>query len=273
MRSFLFIVALVLIYTPTVRAQSDSHEAGKYLAEIEMLANKIVAHAEEATKASTVESVKEHANSVFELVWGQPSSLQNPEEKGAIPIHGWKTRWQVNNDQFDEAFAERNGVIPPAIEDVQQLGIMGRGRAVRHYAQQIIDSQSTSDEEKQKSEALISSLNNVIGWMKMDDGVTKGERQPRVDLTREWDSSIEFWQSTADTGWLAEVFSQSVNILKVDYDGNVTEANKHAQGLLELSMKMVKGVDADGNGTIESVKMEGGIEAAVSEAKAAGLLD
>ena len=273
MRSFLFIVILILMYTPTVQGQSDSHDASKYLAEIEVLANKIVTHAKEATAASTVEGVKEHANNVFELVWGQSSILQSPGEKGAVPIHGWKTRWQVNNDQFDEAFADRNGVIPPAIEDVQQLGIMGRGRAVRLHAQKIIDSESASEADKQRAEALIASLNNVIGWMKMDDGVTKGERQPRVDLTREWDSSIEFWQSTADTGWLAEVFSQAVNILKVDYDGDVAEANKHAEGLLELSMKMVKGVDADGNGTVESVKMEGGVEAIMSEAQAAGMLD
>ena len=273
MRSFLFITALMIAVVPAVRAQSGLHGAGVYLAEINEMAGSLVVHAEEAVEASTVEGVKEHANKVFEIVWGQPSALNNPASKGAVPVHGWKTRWQVNNDQFDEAFAQRNGVIPPKVQDVQQLGIMGRGRAVRHYAQQVLDSKSSSDMEKKKAEALIASLNNVIGWMKMDDGVTKGERQPRVDLTREWDSSTEFWQSTADTGWLAEVHSQAINILKVDYNGDVAEAKQHAEGLLALSKKVMEGVDVDGNGRVDSVKMEGGINAAMEEAREGGFIE
>ena len=273
MRSFVLFVILILVGIPAAYGQNSPNKTSTYLVEINELAQKIAVHAEEASNASSVEDVKEHANRVFEIVWGQPSRLHDPAEKGAIPVHGWKTRWQVNNDQFDEAFAERNGVVPPKVEDAQELGIMGRGRAVRLHAQQVLDSQSSSDVQKKSAEALIASLNNVIGWMKMDDGVTKGERQPRVDLTREWDAPVAFWQSTADTGWLAEVYSQAINILKVDYEGDVAEARKHAEAMLALTKKVIEGVDANDDGVVESMKMEGGINAVMNEAREGGLLD
>lgn len=238
-----------------------------------MMSGDILKHAEEAASASSVDDIRMHANKVFELVWGQSPEQQESLTTGAVHSHGWKTRWQVDNTQFDEAFYERNGTNPPQIQDIQSLGIMGRARAVRHYAQQVIDSESSSDMQREKATALIASLNNVIGWMKMDDGVTKGERQPRVDLTSEWDSPVEFWQSTADTGWLAEVYSQAINILKVDYEGDVDEAQMHAKGLLALSKKMMEGVDANSNGSVESIKMEGGMSAVMSEARNGGFLD
>ncbi len=272
MRFSLLLAVICLITAPSVHAQS-SKNAGQYLSEIEELAQEMVEHSEKASTASTVASVKEHANKVFEIVWGQLSTLEDPAQKGAVPVHGWKTRWQVDNGMFDEAFANRYGVVPPEIEDIQQLGVMGRGRAVRHYAQKIIDSESSTLLEKEKAEMVIASLNNIIGWMKMDDGVTKGERQPRVDLTREWDSPTEFWLSTADTGWLAEIYSQAVNILKVDYGNDVAEANRHAKGLLALSKKVISGVDANKDGTIEPIKMEGGLMAVMEVAQQAGLLN
>ena len=192
---------------------------------------------------------------------------------GAVAIHGWKTRWQVDNGHFDEAFAKRYGVIPPEISDTRELGIMGRGRAVRRVLQDIVDNDNVDEADRMRADRVIASLNNVIGWMKIDDGVTKGERQPRVDLTREWDSPSEFWLSTADTGWLPEVFSQSINIMKVDYQGNVEEARSHAKNMHDLAMKVMDGVDANGDGTINAEKMEGGIRAALSEARSGGLVE
>jgi hypothetical protein len=121
-------------------------------------------------------------------------------------------------------------------------------------------------------EHVITSLNNVIGWMKMDDGVTKGERQPRVDLTREWDSPIEFWMSTADTGWLHEVYAQALNILKTDYGRDLSLAKQHAAGLTRLIQKAIDGVDANSNGSVEPIKMEGGIATAVQHAHLAGFI-
>ena len=258
--------------TSLVYAQNNQN-AGTFLAEIESMAGDMMRHAEEAEKAQSIEEVKMHANEVFKIIWGQESELMDPMAKGAIPTHGWKTRWQVDNTLFDDAFVKRNGTLPPEIQDVQMLGMMGRGRAIRHYAQQIIDSEGSTVNQKERAEGLISSLNNVIGWMKMDDGVTKGERQPRVDLTREWDSSTEFWLSTADTGWLAEVYSQAVNILKVDYQDDLEEARQHAKGLVELSSKVIEGVDANSDGVIEAGKMEGGLSAVLGEAREGGFLD
>ena len=272
MRFSLLLAVVCLTTASSVHAQS-SNSAGQYLSEIEEMAQEMVEHSEKASTASTVASVKEHANKVFEIVWGQLSALEDPAQKGAVPVHGWKTRWQVDNGMFDEAFAKRYGVVPPEIGDIHQLGVMGRGRAVRHLAQKIIDSESSTQLEKEKAEMVIASLNNIIGWMKMDDGVTKGELQPRVDLTREWDSPSDFWLSTADTGWLAEIYSQAVNILKVDYGDDVAEANKHAEGLLALSKKIISGVDANNDGAIEPIKMEGGLTAVMEEAQQAGLLD
>jgi len=249
------------------RAQA---EISQYLTEIQDMARKVLDLSEEAANASDVEGVKAGANQVFELVWGVASGKSEGNAAGPVNIHGWKIRWQVDAGDFDEAFAGRNGVVPPEITDARQLGIMGRGRAVRDMLQAVLDSESSSAMQKKQAEATIASLNNVIGWMKMDDGVTKGELQPRVDLTREWDSPAEFWLSTADTGWLQEVYSQAINIMKVDYAGDTDEAHKHARDMIDLARRVLEGLDANKDGAVTPEKMEGGINAALLAAQAGG---
>lgn len=264
-----FFVSFIVAGVQESHAQSD---IAAHLTEIHDLAQQVLKVSEEAADAADVAAVKANANAVFALVWGNASGLGEVDQAGAVHIHGWKTRWQADNGMFDEAFAERYGVTPPEITDVSQLGIMGRGRAVRHMLQEVLDNSDSSMAQKKHAEAAMASLNNVIGWMKMDDGVTKGERQPRVDLTREWDSPSEFWLSTADTGWLAEVFSQAINIMKVNYDGDTAEARKHAQGMVDLAKRVLEGMDANKDGKVMPAKMEGGIEAAVEQAQAGGFI-
>ncbi len=261
---------VLFMFIGGVQRANAQADISKYLSEIQIMAEQVLSHSEEAAGSSSVEGVKIHTNQVFELIWGAGSSVQNTP--GAVNIHGWKTRWQVDGGQFDEAFAQRNGTIPPEITDVQQLGILGRGRAVRKLLQDVIDSDASSDLQKKQAEATIASLNNVIGWMKMDNGVTKGELQPRVDLTREWDSPSEFWLSTADTGWLQEVFSQAINILKVDYAGDSAEARKHAQGMVDLAKRVLEGLDANDDGQVTPAKMEGGVKTAIQAAQAGGFV-
>lgn len=271
MRVSIYLLLLFCGFGLKANAQSDAVIA-KQLAEINELAEQVLAASEKAVNASSVDEVKMQADQVFSLIWGTTSGRSGTQASGAVPIHGWKTRWQVDNGAFDEAFAKRYGIVPPEITDTDALGIMGRGRALRNMLQSRLDNGEVSEAERMHAEAVIATLNNVIGWMKMDDGVTKGERQPRVDLTREWDSPTEFWLSTADTGWIPEVFSQAINIMKVDYEGDVDEARRHAKGLADLAQKVLNGVDADGDGTVEPVKMEGGMKAMLAEARAAGLI-
>lgn len=271
MRIPLLVLLLLSGFGLKAHAQSNLDIATQ-LTEINNLAEQVLMASEKAVKASSVDEVKMQADQVFSLIWGVGSDRTGAQASGAVLIHGWKTRWQVDNGVFDEAFAKRYGVVPPEITDTDALGIMGRGRALRNALQDRLDNGDIADAERLHAEAVIATLNNVIGWMKMDDGVTKGERQPRVDLTREWDSPTEFWLSTADTGWIPEVYSQAINIMKVDYEGDVEEARRHAKGLADLARKVLEGVDADGNGTVESVKMEGGMKATIAEARAAGLI-
>lgn len=271
MRIPIYMLLLFSGFGLRVDAQSNAGIATQ-LTEINTLAEQVLAASEKAANAVSVDDVKIQADQVFSLIWGARSGRDGTQASGAVPIHGWKTRWQVDNSAFDEAFAGRYGVTPPEIADTDALGIMGRGRALRNLLQARLDNGDMSDSERMHTEAVIASLNNVIGWMKMDDGVTKGERQPRVDLTREWDSPTEFWLSTADTGWIPEVFSQAINIMKVDYEGDVEEARLHAKGMVELARKVIEGVDADGNGSVEPVKMEGGMKATIAEARAAGFV-
>lgn len=248
---------------------------GTHLQVIEQLAERALTASKAAETAETVEDVKAHADEVYQTVWGVSSGLADAGATGAEMVHGWKTRWQVDGSEFDSAFVARYGTKAPAVTDVQQLGIMGRGRYVRKQLQAVADDESASEEERQAADRVITALNNVIGWMMIDDGVTKGERQPRVDLTREWDAPSEFWLSTADTGWLHEAGAQAVNILKSNYGygGNIDAAREHASGMTMLVEKYVNGVDADGNGDIEPVKMEGGLNVALREAEAAGFLN
>ena len=271
MRRFFYVLIVVLL-APTAAFAQAPVDIDTYLSEIEAMCEQVVTLSEEASKAASVDAIKDHSDEVFALIWGQSASGDG-SSNGAVAIHGWKTRWQVDNGHFDEAFAARYGVVPPEIQDTRELGIMGRGRAVRRALQEVADNDDVAEAERMRAERVIASLNNVIGWMKMDDGVTKGERQPRVDLTREWDSPSAFWLSTADTGWLPEVFSQSINIMKVDYQDDVNEARSHAKSMHDLAMKVMDGVDANGDGTVSAEKMEGGIRAALAEARSGGLVE
>lgn len=271
MRFALFLCLIVLVISTGVREASAQADISSYLNEMHEMAKQVLDASEKAASASDVDGVKSQAGTVFEMVWGANPGMAG-DAAGAVHVHGWKTRWQSTNGDFDEAFAERYGVTPPEVTNIQELGIMGRGRAVRKMLQSVVDDANSSSDQKQHAEAAIASLNNVIGWMKMDNGVTKGELQPRVDLTREWDSSSDFWLSTADTGWLLEVFSQAINIMKVDYEGDTDEARKHAQGMVDLARRVLEGLDANEDGTVKAEKMEGGLEAAVRAAQAGGFI-
>ena len=248
----------------------SSGEIGTYLQQIEGLSQDALKASQAAEKAESVDGVKQHADEVFALIWGVPSGLTASGATGEAAIHGWKTRWQTTYTDFDSSFAARYGDAPPEITDPQQLGIIGRGLYLRDQLQAIADDSTASEDKRQYAEAAIASLNNGIGWMKMDDGVTKGERQPRVDLTREWDAPKAFWLSTSDTGWLYEVYSQALNILKTNYDGDVATAQQHAADMTMLMNKYLDGEDANKDGTVEPVMMEGGLNAALDQAKKAG---
>lgn len=230
------------------------------------LAEKALAASKQAQEAGSVADVKRYSDEVFATIWGIPSGLAEESAHGAENAHGWKTRWQVTFSDFDSLFAARYGSRPPEITDVSNLGIVGRGRYVRKRIEEMLGADAIAPSVAAHGLHVIHSVNNVIGWMKMDDGVTKGERQPRVDLTREWDSPIEFWMSTSDTGWLFEVYSQASNILKTDYDGNVASARGHAAAMTRLLEKALDGVDANGNGAVEPAKMEGGLRTALQHA-------
>lgn len=253
-----------LMILPASALAQSKNDLGKHLVALQQLAQEALSHSKAAETSASVDEVKQHTDQVFALIWGAPSGLVDAEAGGAAHIHGWKVRWQVNNDEFDEGFAERYGTEPPAITDPMALGIIGQGRAVRKQL-------NASGEANAHIDHTVISLNNVIGWMKIDDGVTKGERQPRVDLTSEWDAPSEFWLSTADTGWMFEVFSQAMNILKTSYEGDLGEAQKHAAGMTQLLEKCLNGEDANGNGSIEPVKMEGGLNSMLEHAEYAGL--
>lgn len=158
------------------------------------------------SRSGNLAAIRSNADQVFASIWGLNSGLLNsdaepPELISAAEMHGWKTRWQNTYSDFDSAFSARYGSAPPAITDPQLLGIAGQGRALRRALVKHHDPDST--------EPLIASLNNVIGWMRLDDGVTKAERQPRIDLTYRWDADKAFWHGSADTGWLFEAQAQS----------------------------------------------------------------
>lgn len=249
---------------------SDSHSTGRHISAIEALANSAHEAANAAVNAASVADVKEQADLVYTYVWGQSSGL--PQRSGAAVVPGWKTRWQVTYTDFDPAFAERYGNAPPRISNPDDLGIAGRGRYVRRVLTAELDDSTIDPRSRQAVEQLISSLNNVIGWTRIDDGVTKAERQPRVDLTYHWDAPKAFWQSSADTGWLFEVQAQALNILKTNYAGDLMTARAHARDLVALIEKCRTGVDANQDGNVSAVMMEGGLAAVSQAARQAGLL-
>ncbi len=254
----------------SAHAQS-SGDIGVHLQAIKQLSEQAMQASRAAEQAAIVADVKAHADAVFETVWGLRSGLADGS-KGAAAIHGWKTRWQVDNAAFDEGFAGRYGTKPPEVEDPAQLGIVGRGRHARKLLLATLDSDGATDAQKRHAGHVIAALNNVIGWMKMDDGVTKAERQPRVDLTRQWDAPSAFWLSTADTGWLHEVYAQALNILKTDYQDDLATARQHAAAMTRLLEKTLTGIDADDDGSVEPVMMEGGLNTALQHAEMGGFL-
>lgn len=254
-------------------AVAQSEAAGAYLVEMRDLTEQALAASQEAENAASVSVVKQFADEVFTSIWGISSGLAGEHARGAENARGWKTRWQVTFSDFDSLFSARYGSAPPEISDPTELGIIGRGRHVRRILEGALASETPDGSIQTHGPHVVHSINNVIGWMKMDDGVTKGERQPRVDLTREWDSPIEFWMSTSDTGWIWEVFAQASNILKTDYDGDLNAAQQHAADMTVLIERALDGVDANGNGTVEPIKMEGGLRLAVQHAQLGQLVD
>lgn len=247
-------------------------EAGALLREMRQLTEQALATSRAAEQAPGVAEVKAGAEQVLQAIWGLPSGRPAGDGAGAIRAHGWKERWQVTGAEFDTAFAARLGVEPPKITDPRKLGIMGRGRAVRGRLQQItggaLESPAT---QRTAAEQVVASLNNVIGWTYITAGLKVQEVQPRISLTYLWDAPAEFWNSTADTGWLDEVYSQAVNILKTDYAGDVAEARRHAADMTVLLQKVLNGIDADSSGAVEPKMMEGGLNAALRAAGQAGL--
>ena len=206
---------------------------------------------------------------VVTAVWGLPSGLAD-QPGGAAAMHGWKTQWQVTYSDFDAQYAERYGSMPPEHTNPMQLGMVGVGRALRKALVVHASAPTITPTAAEQVQGVVASLNNVIGWMRMDDGVTKAERQPRVDLTYQWHAPSAFWNTSADTGWIFEVQAQALNILKTSYD-SLDEARPHLEGLVELVMKSRRGLDANGDGTIAPAMMEGGLMTMLAQARTAGL--
>lgn len=260
-----------LVAPQLVQAQSQAgDEIVTYLDEIVQITREAHEVSQSAEQANSVAEVKRNADRVFEAVWGVPSGISEENARGAAFMHGWRTRWQTDATEFDSTFVARYGSHPPEIEDPRALGIIGRGRHVRKLIDSLDADENASAGRRIAARRVVASLNNVIGWMKMDSGVTKGELQPRVDLTREWDSPSHFWNTTADTGWLFEAFSQATNILKTDYEGDADAAREHAAVMTRLLERALDGVDENGNGTVEPRKMEGGLVVARQQAEQAG---
>jgi hypothetical protein len=245
-------------------------EARALLGEMQQLTEQALATSRAAEQAATVAEVKTAAGKVLQAVWG---AATGPGEgsTGEISVPGWKERWQVTGGEWSPSYAKRLGTLPPKITDPRQLGVMGRGRAVRGRLWTLTRAGSpTTLADTVAAGQLSASISNVIGWTYVSEGLKGNEMQPRISLTYLWDAPDEFWQSTSDTGWLDEVFAQASNILKTDYGTDVAEARKHAAGMSELLQKVLNGVDADKSGAVEPKMMEGGLNAAVRAAGTEG---
>ena len=246
-------------------------EARALLGEMQQLTRQALARARAAERASSVAEVKAAAGDVLQTVWGS-AAARGEGSVSEIRVPEWKERWQVNGGEWAASYTKRLGTTPPKVTDPRQLGVMGRGRAVRGRLMHIAADRSLgSPADTGAGAQVVASISNVIGWTYMSEGLKGNEMQPRVSLTYLWDAPAEFWQSSADTGWLDEVFAQAVNILKTDYGTDVAEARKHAAGMSELLEKVLNGVDADKNGTVEPKMMEGGLNTALRAAGKDGL--
>ena len=266
------LVGLLLLEPAPIAAQPSSGDVGGHLQDLVDLTEQALDASRAAEQAQSVQDVKAGADAVFEAVWGLSSGLGSDGARGASAQHGWTTRWQTSPAAFDSAFAARLGTAGPAIDNPEQLGLMGRGRYIRSQFAVAPDSAGPETPGARYSHMpIVAPLNNAIGWMRLDNGITKGELQPRIDLTYQWDAPMAFWQSSADTGWLQEAYAQAVNILKTDYNGDVAMAREHAAGMTRLLQKVLDGVDANQDGRVEPIMMEGGLRLALQEAEAAGL--
>jgi hypothetical protein len=244
-------------------------EARALLGEMQQLTRTALAKSRASERAKSVAEVKAAADEVLRTVWGS-ATARGAGEVDEVRQPGWKERWQVNGGEWAASYSKRLGTAPPTITDPRQLGVMGRGRAVRGRLMKLEGAAAIAADTAPVAR-LLASVNNVIGWTYMSDGLKGNENQPRVSLTYLWDAPPEFWQSSADTGWLDEVFAQAVNILKTDYGSDVAEARRHAAGMSELLEKVLNGVDADRNGTVDPKMMEGGLNAALRVAGTEGL--
>lgn len=246
-------------------------EARALLGEMHQLSRAALTRSRAAERAASVADVKAAAGEVLQTVWGS-AAARGAGNVDEVRHPGWKERWQVNGGEWAASYSKRLGTVAPKISDPRQLGVMGRGRAVRGRLTQVGRAGAGASSADTTAVAqLVASLNNVIGWTYMSEGLKGNEMQPRVSLTYLWDAPAEFWQSSADTGWLDEVFAQAVNILKTDYGSDLAEARKHAAGMSELLEKVLSGVDADRDGTVEPKMMEGGLNAALRTAGKDGL--
>jgi hypothetical protein len=246
-------------------------EARALLGEMQQLTEQALATSRSAEQATSVADVKTAADKVLQTVWGAATG-RGEGNASEVRVPGWKERWQVTGAEWDSSYYKRLGTAAPKITDPRQLGAMGRGRAVRGRLMTITSGALASTPADSATAAQVfASLNNVIGWTYISEGLKGREMQPRISLTYMWDAPAEFWQSTADTGWLDEVFAQAVNILKTDYGTDIAEARKHAAGMSELLQKVLNGVDADKNGTVEPKMMEGGLNAALRAAGGNGV--
>ena len=257
---FLF---FALASTPPRLVAQDA-EIVSYLDAIHSMTQQAIEASQAAEGAGNLDDLKAHTDKVFEIVWGKPSGIGDGSTSGAVFSHDWKTRWQSDVDDFELETPEKFGVEPAAYLDPNDMGIVGRGRYVRKLLWA-----KREAEENPHLDHVINGLSNVIGWQRIDYAPARGG-MPRVDLTYKWDMPSEFWQSTADTGWIHEAYSQAVNILKTNYGNDLAEAKKHAADLTRLLEKSISGVDANNNGNIEPVEMEAGLETAVQHAKLAG---
>ena len=245
-------------------------EARALLGEMQQLTRQALARTRAAERAASVAEVKAAAGEVLQAVWGA-AAARGQGNVDEIRVPGWKERWQVTGGEWSPSYAKRLGTLAPKITDPRQLGAMGRGRAVRGRLMQLGIGSPMNPTSDSAAARVFASLSNVIGWTYVSEGLKGNENQPRISLTYLWDSPPEFWQSSADTGWLDEVYAQAVNILKTDYGSDVAEARKHAAGMSELLQKVLNGVDADKNGRVEPTIMEGGLNAAVRAAGEAGV--
>ena len=245
------------ITTPPVVAANQELPIRDYIVDIGNALQRASVLAEEASLATSIDEVKTKTDTLFTEIWGISSGLTH--QHGGANTHGWKTRWQAQFTEFDPAYGERYGDLPIEITDASELGIVGRGRLTRR----VIAAGDPVSLSEPLGKLLIG-LNNVIGWMRLDDGVTKAERQPRIDLTYLWDIDKSFWQSDADTGWIFVAQAQALNILKSNYS-DLEVAKQHASDLANIIDRCLVGLDADGDGRIEPIPAEAGFNLALEQ--------